>query len=478
MNTRPLMPSPSPSPFAHDGHSGEGRRDTIAPSPEKEVIMLDASYRQTLSPEAELVLLASRITLEGERAARFDHLLGRGQPFPGERRRIAKHNRVAPLSWTLILFLCAKHRVTGLLGRHLSARGWRFVPPEVVAGMTRYFGAMALHSSALGGELARVSSHLEKAGVPVVSFKGPTLATALYGNGAVRPSADIDLLVPRSHVQRAHALLRELGYSHEVDLSPAQEKEHLRVDSVFNLRRPSPPEIADLFPYGLAVELHWAITSPCLPFDFTFESVEKGLYPLQARGQLNGVAALSPHDLFLILAVHGAKHLWERLLWLSDITQLLERNPDMDWDKVLSSAHEREIERMVALCLALVHDVMGTPLPVQVTDWLSTQPQALRLASRLRRGLLWHEKEDALRARGYNSLLLPVDDDDAPANIAANHLLAQTIDRPLKRLGFYWHIATTPSARERAQVDLPAGFESLWTVLQPIHAIQKRWRRF
>ena len=441
-------------------------------------LLLDAPFRQTLSPEAEFVLLGSRVQLEGQRAHRFDRLLERGQPFPGERRRAQSHQSAVPLNWSLIVYLCSKHRVTGLVGRHLSQRNWRHVPPEVVGSISRYFGAMALHSATLAGELVRVARHLEKAGVPVVSFKGPTLALELYGNGVARPSSDLDLLVPRAHVRRAHSLLRGLGYVHEAQFSPSQERQHLRVDSVFNLLCPAPPAMAELFPEGFAVELHWAITSPCLPFDFTFESVKNGLHPLDARGALHGQSALSPHDLLLVLCVHGAKHLWERLLWLCDIAQLLERNPHIDWEWVLRSAREREIERMMALCLSLTRDVMGSPLPLFVEEWLTTQPQALRLASRLRAALLWHEPEDVLRARGLDALSAAAsDDEDNAPTLMANRLLAQTIDRPWKRIGFFWHLATTPSARERARVSLPPGFDALWWILQPLHALQRRLGR-
>ncbi len=469
------MNAPSTSPFSAPSSARNGRREAAQTDPAMPAF--DGPFRQTLSAEAEFVLLGSRVRLEGERAERFDRLLERGQPFPGDRRRAGSHQSTVPLNWALVVFLCSKHRVTGLVGRHLNARNWKFVPADVVVGMNRYFSAMALHSATIAGELLRVSGYLEQAGVPVVSFKGPTLALALYGNGAVRPSADLDLLVPRAHVRRAHELLRGLGYAHEVELSPSQERQHLRVDSVFNLFRDAPKPLGELFPDGFAVELHWAITSPCLPFDFTYQSVEKGLRPLEVRGQLAGVPTLSPHDLLLVLAVHGAKHLWERLLWLCDIAQLLERHPDLDWNAVLSSARKHEIERMMVLCLSLARDVMGSHLPPFVEEWLSSQPSALRLASRLRTALLWHEPEEMLRARGLEALGTSNDEEDVPPTLGANSLLAQTIDRPWKRVGFYVHLATTPSARERASVTLPPGLDALWWVLQPFHALQKRLGR-
>ena len=477
--------------------------------------MPDAMFRRSLSPEAEFVLLGARTQLFGARAARFDELLQRGGSAP---------NEAFGLNWGLVLDLGKKHRVMGLLGRHLSARSWRGVPRPVALSWGRYFGAMTLHGASLAGELAHVSHVLESAGVPVVSFKGPTLAHQAYGNSAVRPSADLDVLVSRSQVQRAHEVLRELGYAHEAQLSPAQERAHLRLDSVFNLSRPAPDALQGFFPEGFALELHWAITSPCLPFDLTFEDLAPRLGWMQLPGtashasvanasgsakdltagaaalRSNGlprgascndavapnapvagaygrVRTLAPPDLLLILCVHGAKHLWERLLWLSDVAQLLEHTPDLDWDAVLRGAKERGIERMTALGLSLTRDVMGAVLPREVENWLSTQPQALRLASRLRASLLWHRVWPPNDYAVEQEESWDTPDEELPV-LQANRLLAQAIDNPWKRAGFFWHIATAPSAIERAQVSLPSGFESLWWLLGPVHALQSRWRRF
>ncbi len=438
--------------------------------------MPDAMFRRTLSPEAEFVNLGARTHLRGARSARFDELL-QADSSPLNRR--LNDSRQVGLNWPAVLALSQNHRVTGLLGRHLSARGWRGVPRPIALSWGRFFGSMTLHSATLSNELGRVTQVLEDAGIPVVSFKGPTLAHTAYGNGAVRPSADLDVLVSRSQVQRAHELLRARGYAHEAALSPVQERAHLRVDSVFNLSRPAPEELAAFFPEGFALELHWAITSPCLPFDLTFEDLAPRLGWMELPGLSGGpptrVRTLAPPDLLLILAVHGAKHLWERLLWLCDIAQLLEQTPDLDWDALLRAARARGIERMTALALALTRDVMGAVLPREVETWLSGQPQALRLASRLRSSLLSYTLR--LPEDVENNVFWSEMEQHQPI-LEANSLLAQAIDSPWKRAGFFWHLATTPSAIERAQVSLPGGFEPLWWVLGPVHALQNRWRRF
>jgi len=428
--------------------------------------MPDAMYRRSLGREAEFVLLGSRTPLGGARAARFDALLDESASG-------------APLNWRAVLALCEKHRVMGLVGRQLSARGWKSVPRPAVATWNGYFSTLALQSMGLAGELVRACEALEAAGIPVVSFKGPTLAHSAYGNGAVRPSADIDLLVSRSQVQRAHEVLREMGYAHEANFSPAQEKAHLRADSVFNLLRPAPPELAGVFPHGFALELHWAITSPCLLFDLTFEYLAPrlGWMELPGTGDASGAPAkvrtLAPPDLLLILGVHGAKHLWERLLWICDVAQLIERAPDLDWDGVLRDAKTRGVERMTALGLCLARDVMGAALPREVETWLSGQPQALLLASRLRADLWQLPEEEELRRAIANNGLMP-----SRSTLETTSLLARAIDNPWKRIGLFSHIATIPSATERAQIKIPAPLDSLWWLVSPLHTVHKRVRGF
>lgn len=457
----------------------------------------DLAFRGTLSPAAEFVLLGARTRLEGARRARWEELLHAGAEGEagGEAEAEAED---ATLDWDEVLRLANTHRVLGLLGRHLSARAWKGVPAPVATTIQRYFVKVTAHSNALKTELARVSHLLEAAGIAVVSFKGPTLGLLAYGNTVVRPSADLDLLVSRAQVARARDLLERAGYTTEVAISAQQAQIALRVDSVINFHRPAPAPLRNVLPQGYAVELHWAITSPCLPFDLEFPTVAPSLSWIELPGvpaqtitagapdanaaganaaganaaSANGsappvswfpVRALAPEDLLLILLVHGAKHLWERLIWLCDLAELLAVSPDLDWPRVLEAAHQRGVQRMTALGLTLARDVLGVSLPRPVEEWLSTQPQALRLAAQLRRQLLRRAPQPAAN---QGNLAGHVAADDA--------LLMQTIDTRLHRLGFLWHLATAPPLKERATLDLPQSLDFLWCVLRPARALQRR----
>ena len=403
------------------------------------------------------MLLSARTRLEGARLQRWEKLLEASRPA---------------LNWKLVTQLAASHRVTGLLGRHLSARSWNGVTSQVKRELQNYFMYATAHSSALKLELARVSHLLESAGIPVVSFKGHTLGLTAYGNAVVRPSADLDLLVSRADAPRARALLATHNYSLEVTLHASQEAHLLRQDSAFNLFRPAEPHLQTILRQGYAVELHWAITSPCLPFDLEYSTVAPRLGWLELSGVHSNefsedgddgepfqVRSLAPEDLFLILCVHGAKHLWERLLWVCDLAELIEKTPAFDWTITLDAARERGVQRMTALGLALMRSVLGTELPGAVEHWLSTQPEALRLASQLRRQLLTVTDHEG-QLQGHS--------------LPADAMLMQTIDAPLDRLGFLWHLATVPPLSERATLNLHPKLDFLWCVVRPARALQKR----
>ena len=157
------------------------------------------------------------------------------------------------------------------------------------------------------------------------------------------------------------------------------------------------------------------------------------------------------------------KHLWERLIWLCDLAELVQSTPDLNWERVLESARERGVLRMTALGLALMRDILGAPLPREVEEWLSTQPQALRLAAQLRRQLL------APLPNGQ-----PTDGQLSGHLLSADALLMQTIDARRHRLGFLWHLVTVPTINERATLNLPDSLNFLWCVVRPARALQRR----
>ena len=69
-----------------------------------------------------------------------------------------------------------------------------------------------LQSLPLEMTLRRAVGALEDRGIPALPLKGTTLADRLYSDVGMRPTTDVDLLVPRAQILEAVGTLMELGY--------------------------------------------------------------------------------------------------------------------------------------------------------------------------------------------------------------------------------------------------------------------------
>jgi Uncharacterised nucleotidyltransferase len=95
--------------------------------------------------------------------------------------------------------------------------------------------------------LRRVVTALKDAGVPTLPIKGTTLADRVHGETGLRPTTDVELLVPRAQIRSAVEALRALGY--------AAREDPVWTDGL--------PEMHYTFGGGDAaasrVELHWRV---------------------------------------------------------------------------------------------------------------------------------------------------------------------------------------------------------------------------
>lgn len=69
-----------------------------------------------------------------------------------------------------------------------------------------------LRALALEMTLKRVAQALEDRGIPVLPLKGTTFADRVYGDTGLRPTTDVDVLVPRERVGAALGALAAIGY--------------------------------------------------------------------------------------------------------------------------------------------------------------------------------------------------------------------------------------------------------------------------
>jgi hypothetical protein len=310
-------------------------------------------------PEHELLLCCATASTDADTKARMQSLLRR------------------EIDWKYLIDLAAAHGVRPLLCHHFATTCPESVSPTVLAQAKRYFQAHAFNNLFLMRELTRWLDLLERNGIPAIPWKGPVLAATAYGNVALRQFGDLDLLVRERDARAAKDLFLSSGYRLLDQVSANQEEAFYNARKVCELAREDG---------RVVVELHWAITSQTFPFRLDPTS----LWERVERISLDGapVRNLSPEDLLLVLCVHGAKHHWAKLMWISDIAHVLRTYfARIDWRQLMQRADDLGSARMLFLGLLLAHDLLGAKLPNEVLQRTRGEPVLAHLAGEVRSGL-------------------------------------------------------------------------------------------
>jgi hypothetical protein len=94
------------------------------------------------------------------------------------------------------------------------------------------------------------------------------------------------------------------------------------------------------------------------------------------------VPALSTEDELILICIHGAKHFWERLMWIADVSALVSKQA-IDWNRAMLAAREVQAERMLHIGLLLATNVLSANLPTQVADELRSDAAAESVAKQI-----------------------------------------------------------------------------------------------
>jgi hypothetical protein len=128
----------------------------------------------------------------------------------------------------------------------------------------------------------------------------------------------------------------------------------------------------------LIVELHNDLTLRYFPRRLPLEE----FFARQMRVRLDAheAPALSVEDELVLICIHGAKHFWERLMWIADVAALVSRQTGIDWQRVADLARAVGAERMLRTGLRLASDLLKLQLPNKVQAPVRADVVAARLA--------------------------------------------------------------------------------------------------
>jgi hypothetical protein len=270
------------------------------------------------------------------------------------------------VDWTRLLALAEDHGVTGHLVLSLRGLEEDLVPPEIRQALVDRQRARNFFTLRLTAELFRILDRFTSQGIGALVVKGPVLAMQAYGDPGVRSYGDLDLLVRQRDIRRATELLSVAGFAPAIPPS-AIDAEKIPGQYLFSM-----PDS------HLIVELHNDRTLRYFPRRLPLED----FFARQIRVCLDfhEAPALSVEDELVFICVHGAKHFWERLMWIADVAALFTRQAGIDWQGVADSAKAVGAARMLHTGLRLATDLLKARLPEKVQAPVQADAVAARLA--------------------------------------------------------------------------------------------------
>src|SRR6267378_397448 len=286
-------------------------------------------------------------------------------------QRLASLLRYA--DWARLLVLAEAQGVAGHLTACLRDLDEDVVPPEIRQTLVDRRRAQIFFTLRLTAELFRILDCFTSEGIGALVVKGPVLAVQAYGDSAVRSYGDLDLLVRQRDIRRATELLSAAGFAAAVPLSAIDAG---RIPGQYLFSKPDSK---------LIVELHNDCTLRYFPRRLPLEE----FFARQIRVRVDGhdAPALSVEDELVLICIHGAKHFWERLMWIADVAALISRQTAINWQRVADSAQAVGAERMLYTGLRLASDLLKAQLPGKVQAAVQADTAATRLAAQTRKWL-------------------------------------------------------------------------------------------
>jgi enoyl-CoA hydratase/carnithine racemase len=310
------------------------------------------------------------------------------------------------------------------------------VPPQIKQTLINRQRSRNFLTLRLTAELFCILDRFKLEGIGALVVKGPVLAVQAYGDPAMRSYGDLDLLVRQRDIHRATELMVAAGYASAIPLSAIDAG---KIPGQYLFSKPDSK---------LLVELHNDRTLRYFPRRLPLEE----FFARQIRVALDSreAPALSVEDELVLICIHGAKHFWERLMWIADVAALLTRQTGLDWARAAHSAKAVGAERMLHTGLRVAVDLLKAQVPGDVLAMVEADRMASRLAQQTCKWLpagghvppgLFERAAFRLRMRGgllsapgylLRLSLCPTEEDWNEAGPGSRHRILDALRRPFR----------------------------------------------
>ena len=232
--------------------------------------------------------------------------------------------------------------------------------------------AVGVKNLLLSAELIRVLDLFADNGIDAVPYKGPTLASELYGDVKLRQFSDLDVFFRKDDFHRVKEILTKDRYRPHRTLTPLQEK-------VFLQNRKNYGEYNFFRDDDLVyLEMHWSTNPGFMVFPVQEEDLWKKTRRITFLSRK--IPAFSPEDLLMVLSVHGFKHRWNRMCWLLDVALLLRKYSHMDISIIRERIMEPAASNTFMTGILAAEELFGPLGPAANSLAAAARPRARKMA--------------------------------------------------------------------------------------------------
>lgn len=195
---------------------------------------------------------------------------------------------------------------------------------------------------------APVVAQLAAKGCEVLLLKGAPLVLGYYRNHAVRPMADLDVVVRGSRLTDAVGILHSAGYRSVRSMS----SDLLRFAHALQF----------VHPEGAQIDLHWHVL-----FEAPSEQADRAFWAATEAAEFmdTPVRQPDPASLLLQVIIHGVRSNEETpIRWIPDaLTILRTRGAAIDWQRLIDLAISYKLTYRLALGLSYLAETFEAPIP-------------------------------------------------------------------------------------------------------------------
>ena len=267
------------------------------------------------------------------------------------------------MDWDYLLQISKAHGLAPLLYYHLHRIDYEHrIPQPIIDQLHNIYYSNLARNILLYDESSRVLKSFEEKGIPVVALKGIALAELVYKNVALRPMADVDLLIQKRTLPETMKTLFKLGF----EILPQEKRTTIKYmnESHFVKRQENLKHLPSLI-----INIHWDLTAPARFKGATKINTQQMISKARPeKVACSNILVMAPEDQVLWVIYHATfQHPFIGLLQLCDVAELIKlKENELNWQVLLKTSRNGRIVTATYYLLSSAKKLLEAPIP----DWV------------------------------------------------------------------------------------------------------------